>query len=369
MPVNHKRDYYAVLGVPREALPEEIKKAYRRLAHQFHPDKNPGDKKAEDRFKEIGEAYEVLSTPEKRETYDRFGHAGAPQRGFEGFSGFEGFGSVFDDLFEGFFGGGRGRAAAYRGADLRYNLEIPFGEAVEGGQREVTIPRLEACPTCKGTGAKPGTQRSTCRACRGSGQVRYSQGFLTISQPCGRCGGEGWVLESPCGTCRGQGQVRLERTIAVKIPAGVETGTRLKLSGEGEAGTRGGPAGDLYVVLTVQDHPLFARQGDDLFCEVPVSFVQAALGAELEIPTLSGRARIKIPPGAQSGTEFRLRGKGVPNVRGYGRGDLVVRILVEVPMRLTPRQRELLEEYARLENGDGHPQASRFWEKVKGLFG
>ncbi len=367
MPVNQKRDYYEVLGVSRDASQDEIKKAFRRLAHQVHPDKNPGDKKAEERFKQIGEAYEVLSNPDKRESYDRYGHNGP--RGVEGFGGFEGFGSVFDDLFEGFFGGGRARTAAYRGADLRYNLEIAFEEAVEGGQREITIPRLEACPTCKGTGAKPGTQRAACRACRGSGQVRYSQGFLTISQPCGRCGGEGSVLESPCGTCRAQGQVRAERTISVKIPAGVESGTRLKLTGEGEAGIRGGPPGDLYVVLSVLEHPLFARQGDDLFCEIPISFVQATLGAELEIPTLAGRARIKIPPGTQSGTEFRLRGKGVSNVRGYGRGDLVARILVEVPTRLTGKQRDLLEEYARLENGEGHPQASRFWEKVKGLFG
>jgi molecular chaperone DnaJ len=362
--VNGKRDYYEVLGVSREASPDEIKKAYRRLAHQYHPDKNPGDKKAEERFKDIGEAYEVLSNAEKREAFDRYGHAGPPPRGFEG------FGSVFDDLFEGFFGGGRARgAAAYRGADLRYNLEISFEEAVEGGQREIAIPRLEACATCKGTGAKPGTQRAPCRACRGTGQVRYSQGFLTISQPCGRCGGEGSILESPCGACRGQGQVRAERTISVRIPGGVETGTRLKLSGEGEAGVRGGPPGDLYVVLTVQDHPIFSRQEDDLYCEVPITFVQAALGAEIEIPTLSGRAKIKIPPGAQSGTEFRLRGKGVPNVRGYGRGDLVARVFVEVPTRLTAPQRELLEQYARLENGDGHPLGSRFWEKVKALFG
>jgi molecular chaperone DnaJ len=368
--VSEKRDYYEVLGIARDAGPEEIKKAYRKLAHQYHPDKNPGDRSAEERFKEIGEAYEVLGNAEKRQTYDRFG-AGGPGRGFEGFGGFEsGFGSIFDDIFEGFFTGRTGRYSrgAQRGADLRYNLDIRFEEAAIGVEKEIIIPRLDTCPTCRGTGAKAGSQPVSCRACRGTGQVRYSQGFLTVSQTCGQCRGEGRVIEHPCQTCRGLGQVKAERTLTVKIPAGVETGTRLKLAGEGEAGVRGGPPGDLYVVIAVQEHPIFTRHGDDLYCEVPISFAQAALGAQMEIPTISGRAVLKIPPGSQTGAEFRVKGKGLPNVRGYGRGDLVARIFVEVPTHLTAKQRDLLEQYARLENGAGSPLVQGFWEKVKALF-
>lgn len=369
--MNGKRDYYQILGIDRDASPEEIKKAYRKLAHQHHPDKNPGDRSAEDRFKEISEAYEVLGNPEKRQSYDRFGTAD-PGRGLEGFGGFEsGFGSIFDDIFEGFFSGRTGRSprGAQRGADLRYNLEIRFEEAATGVEREIVIPRLETCRTCRGSGAKPGSQPVACRTCRGTGQVRFSQGFLTVSQTCGQCRGEGRVVEHPCGGCRGLGHVKAERTLTVKIPAGVETGTRLKLAGEGEAGVRGGPPGDLYVVITVQEHPIFLRQGDDLFCEVPISFTQAALGAQIEIPTISGRAMLKIPPGSQTGAEFRIKGKGLPNVRGYGRGDLVARIFVEVPTHLTAKQRDLLEQYARLENGAGSPLVQGFWEKVKALFG
>jgi molecular chaperone DnaJ len=365
--VNEKRDYYEILGVARDAGPEEIKKAYRKLAHRHHPDKNPGDHSAEERFKEISEANEVLGNPEKRQAYDRFGAAG-PGRGFEGFD--SGFGSIFDDIFEGFFGGRTGRSTrgAQRGADLRYNLEIRFEEAAGGVEKEIVIPRMETCRACRGSGAKPGSQPVVCRACRGTGQARFSQGFLTVSQTCGQCRGQGRVLEHPCPSCRGLGQVKAERTLTVKIPAGVETGTRLKLAGEGESGVRGGPPGDLYVVITVQEHPIFARHGDDLYCEVPISFTQAALGAQLEIPTLSGRAVFKIPPGSQTGTELRIKGKGLPNVRGYGRGDLVARIFVEVPTHLTPKQRDLLEEYARLENGAGSPLVQGFWEKVKALF-
>jgi molecular chaperone DnaJ len=369
-----RRDYYEVLGVSRDATPEEVKKAYRRLALQYHPDKNPGNKQAEERFKQIGEAYDVLSSPEKRAQYDRFGTVGGPP-GFEGFGGFgPDFGQVFEDIFEGFFGGGpragRRGGAAHRGADLRYNLEISFEEAAAGAEKSIAVPRLEACEACGGTGAKPGTKPSQCRACRGAGQVRYSQGFLTVSQTCGTCRGEGWVIETPCRDCRGTGRARTERTVTVKIPAGVETGTRLKLTGEGESGTRGGAPGDLYVVISVQEHPLFVRQGDDLLCEVPIGFPQAALGAEIEIPTLTGPTKLRIPPGTQSGREFRLRGKGFPNVRGYGRGDLLVRVVVEVPTRLTPRQRELLEELAQASpDGEGTPLIQGFFEKVKALFG
>jgi molecular chaperone DnaJ len=367
--VSPKRDYYEVLGVSREASPEEVKRAYRRLAHQHHPDKNRGDEASEERFKEISEAYEILGNPGKREAYDRYGIAG--ERGAEGFGGFDpGFGSLFDDIFEGFFGGRATRTgrAAQRGADLRYNLEIRFEEAATGLEKEITIPRLEPCAACRGTGAKPGTQPVTCRACRGTGQVRYSQGFLTVSQTCGQCRGEGRVVEAACPACRGLGQTKAERRLTVKIPAGVETGTRLKLTGEGEAGVRGGPPGDLYVVLSVRDHPIFARLGDDIACEVPISFTQAALGAQIEIPTLTGRTSLKIPPGTQTGTEFRVPGKGFPNVRGYGRGDLLARIFVEVPSHLNAKQRDLLEQFAKLENGAGSPLVEGFWDKVKALF-
>ncbi len=365
-----KRDYYEVLGVARTATPEEVKRAYQRLAQQHHPDKNRGDEAAGERFKEISEAYEVLGNPDKREAYDRYGVAG--ERGVEGFGGFDpGFGSLFDDIFEGFFGGRgtRGGRAAQRGADLRYNLEIRFEEAASGIEKEITVPRLEPCAACRGTGAKPGTQPVTCRACRGSGQVRYSQGFLTVSQTCGQCRGEGRVVEAPCPVCRGLGQTKAERRLTVKIPAGVETGTRLKLSGEGEAGVRGGPPGDLYVVVTVREHPIFVRLGDDIACEVPIGFTQAALGAHIEIPTLTGRTTLRIPPGTQTGTEFRVPGKGFPNVRGYGRGDLLARIFVEVPSHLTAKQRELLQQFAAQENGEGSPLVQGFWDKVKALFG
>ena len=361
-----KRDYYEVLGIDRDATAEEIKRAYRRLAHQYHPDKNPGDKASEERFKEASEAYEILSSSEKRASYDRFGVAGVGA-GLEGFEE-AGFGTVFEDLFEGFFGGSSRRRAS-RGADLRYNLEIALEEAVLGVEKEITIPRLEPCGACMGSGAKPGTSPTTCRSCRGSGQVRYSQGFLTISQTCSACRGEGRVIEQRCRDCRGTGRTRVDRSLTVKIPAGVETGTRLKLTGEGEAGLRFGDRGDLYVVIAVQEHPLFSRNGNDLHCDVPVSFAQAALGAEFEIPSLSGMMKFKVPPGTQSGAEFRLRGRGVPSLRAHGRGDLVIRIVVEVPTRLTAKQRELLEAYAQLENGDRSPLAQSFFEKVKSLFG
>ena len=366
--MSQKKDYYEILGVSPDASPEEIKKAYRKLAHAHHPDKNPGDTSAEERFKDIGEAYAVLSDAEKRESYNRFGTTG---RGAEGFGDFDpGFGSIFDDIFEGFFGGRAGRStrSAHRGADLRYNLEIRFEDAASGVEKEIVIPRLETCATCRGSGAKAGSQPVVCKTCRGTGQVRFSQGFLTVSQTCSRCRGEGRIVEHPCATCRGLGQTKAERTLTVKVPAGVETGTRLKLAGEGEAGVRGGGPGDLYVVIVVKEHPLFTRQGDDIYCEVPVSFTQAALGAQIDIPTITGKTTLKVPPGTQTGAEFRIRGKGFPNVRGYGHGDLLARIFVEVPTHLTAKQRDVLEQYAKLENGEGSPLVQGFWDKVKTLF-
>jgi molecular chaperone DnaJ len=361
-----KRDYYQVLGVDREASPDEIKRAYRRLAHKYHPDKNSGDKTSEEQFKEAAEAYEILNNPEKRAAYDQFGVTG--ERAGAGGFGDAGFGSVFEDLFEGFFGGSTRRAAS-RGADLRYNLEISLEEAILGTEKEITIPKLEPCDACKGSGAKPGTSPTACRPCRGSGQVRYSQGFLTISQTCSACRGEGRIVEHRCRDCRGSGRSRSDRSLSVKIPAGIETGMRLKLQGEGEAGPHWGDHGDLYVVITVKEHPLFSRHGDDLYCEVPIGFVQAALGAEVEIPSFFGMTTLKIPTGTQPGAEFRIRGKGVPRLRGHDQGDLVVRVVVEVPKRLTTKQRELLEAYAALENGDGSPLVQSFFEKVKSLFG
>lgn len=359
-----KRDYYEVLGVARDATPEEIKKAYRRLALELHPDRNLGSKEAEERFKELNEAYEVLSDPEKREAYDRYGSADL--RGFRDID--FGFGSIFDDLFEGFFGGRRWTAAE-RGSDLLYRLDISLEEAAFGTEKEIVVPRLETCSSCRGTGARAGTSRSPCRICRGTGQIRYSRGFLSVSQTCSACQGEGFVIENPCRECRGTGRAKVERTFFVRVPPGVKTGTRLKMAGSGESGFRGGTSGDLYVEINVKAHPLFERHGDDLYCEVPISFVQAALGAEIRVPTLEGMTKLKIPPGTQSGSEFRIPGKGFPSFKGHGRGDLVVRIFVEVPTNLTLKQRELLQEFARLQDGEGTPLTKSFLEKVRKLFG
>jgi molecular chaperone DnaJ len=363
------KDYYHILGVPRNASPEEIKKAYRRLALKYHPDKNPNNPVAAEQFKEINEAHEVLSNPDRRRDYDLYGTVGGPRMA-EAHSGFDvGFGGLFEDLLEGFFGGFGGRSAPSRGADLRYTLSITLEEAAKGAKKEIAVPRLEICESCGGTGAQPGTRREACPACRGRGQVRFSRGFLTVDQTCHHCGGEGNVIASPCRACRGEGRVIRERMVTVKVPAGVETGTRLRISGEGEAGPRGGPSGDLYVVVQVVAHPIFRREGDDLTCEVPISFTQAALGGEAQVPTLGGMIPIRIPPGTQPGTEFRLEGYGLPNLRNYRRGDLRVKILVEIPTRLTPKQQELLEELHRLENGEGTPLSKSFLEKVRELFG
>jgi len=367
-----KRDYYEVLEVTKTASDTEIKSSYRRLAMKFHPDRNPGDKQSEDRFKEASAAYQILGDAERRAQYDRFGHAAFDQQG--GFGGFDfsaGFEDLFSDIFGDFFGGGRGRSRgrSRRGEDLRYDLEIQFEEAAFGCEKKLSIPRWKACEGCDGKGTKSGTAPRTCPSCRGSGQIRFQQGFFSIAKTCSQCGGEGSIIADPCATCGGAGRVRVTQNLSVKIPAGVDTGSRLKLRGEGEAGLAGGPEGDLYVVIAVAEHAVFGRQGKDVICELPVSFTQLALGAEIEVPTLEEKAKIKIPPGAQTGTVFRLKGKGIPDLQGYGRGDQLVRVHVEVPRKLSPRQRELLEEYARNGGEEVSPLNKGFLDRVREMFG
>jgi molecular chaperone DnaJ len=366
-----KRDYYEVLGVARNASDDELKKAYRKLALKFHPDKNPDNRpEAEERFKELVEAYQVLSDAERRSMYDRFGHAAFEQGAGAGFDFGAGFEDIIGDLFGDFFGTGRGRGGrgrSRRGQDLRYDLDLSFEEAAAGCEKTISIPRLATCETCGGSGAKPGTQPRTCPQCRGSGQVRFQQGFFSIAKSCGHCNGQGSIIQHPCATCGGTGTRRRTTQLSIKIPAGVDTGSRLKLRGEGESGGNGGPAGDLYVVLQVQPHPLFVREGNDVVCDVPVSFVQAALGTEIEVPTLGGRHKVKVPAGTQSGHLVRLKGRGIADLNGYGHGDQLVRIVVETPRKLTSRQRELLEEFARLSGEEVHPLSKSFFEKVKAM--
>lgn len=377
MPAERKRDYYEVLGVSRGAGEEDLKKAYRRLAVQCHPDRNPGNKQAEERFKEINEAYQVLSDPEKRMQYDRFGHAAFQgQAGAGGFGGFDfsqGFEEVFSDIFGDFFGTGRGRSRSRsrRGEDLRYDLEVEFEEAARGTEKIVKFQRLMTCEECNGARARGGAEGvKTCPNCRGTGQVRTQQGFFSIATTCGQCRGEGMVISDPCPKCQGQGRIRKPVSLSVRIPPGVDNGSRLKLRGEGEAGFGGGPAGDLYVVVHVKEHALFVRQDNDIVIEVPVSFPQAALGSEIDVPTLDGKMNVKIPAGTQSGKIFRLKGKGFTDLHGYGRGDQLVKITVETPRRLSAKQRELLEEFARASGEDvNHPLSKGFVDKLKEMFG
>ena len=374
--LNHQSDYYEVLGVSRSASPEEIKKAYRRLAMQWHPDRNPDDKKsAEENFKKAAEAYSILSDPQKRVQYDRFGHAGVSGTG--GFGGFDPtIFSEFSDILGDFFGFGdffgagtqRRRTRAQRGNDLRYDLTIGFEEAVFGTKTRIKIPHSQTCSVCGGSGAKAGTQAVPCRTCGGRGAVRYQQAFLTISRTCSACSGTGQVLDDPCKNCRGEGRVRGEKTLSVNVPAGVDSGSRLRIVGEGEAGLQGGPPGDLYVFVHVQDHPIFERDGDDLVCTIPASFAQAALGATIEIPTLDGNETLTIPQGTQTGARFRIRGKGVPHLNGHGRGDLHVFVRVTTPTRLSKEQRRLLEELAALEKPENQPAEKTLTDKVKDLF-
>lgn len=366
-----KRDYYEVLGVSRGASAEDIKKAYRQLALKHHPDRNPGDHAAEGRFKEASEAYQVLSDADRRAQYDRYGHAAFEQGG--GFGGFDfggaGFEDLFSDIFGDFFGGGRrGRSRARRGEDLRYDLEIAFEEAVFGTEKAIEIPRLATCTACGGLGTKDGAARVTCSACRGAGQVRYQQGLFSIAKACSQCHGEGSIVRDPCASCKGAGATQTRQKLSVRIPAGVDSDSRLKLRGEGEAGQGGGPAGDLYVVLHVREHALFTRHGNDIAVDVPISFAQAALGVELEVPTLHGKVKLKVAGGTQSGSVFRLKGKGVTDVRGYGHGDELVRVVIETPKKLTAKQRELLEEFARLSGEEVHPLSKGFFDKVKEMF-
>ncbi|HEX9024656.1 MAG TPA: molecular chaperone DnaJ [Geobacteraceae bacterium] len=368
-----KRDYYEVLGIHRNASETEIKKAFRKLAIQHHPDKNPGDKEAEEKFKELTEAYEVLSDPQKRAQYDQFGHAGLGQGagGFYGggFGAGSPFGDIFSDIFGDIFGGGGGRqrSRGRRGDDLQYTMEISFEEAAFGVENKIDIPYAKRCDNCAGSGAKPGTEAKTCPTCRGAGQVRFQQGLFSISRTCSHCNGEGRVVETPCPICRGSGSIRDRKTLSVKVPAGVETGNRLKLVGEGGQGTKGGPNGDLYVLITVKEHPIFTREGNDVICEIPISFTQAALGCEIEVPSLDGKVSLKIPEGTQSAKTFRLRNKGIPTLQGYGRGDQLVVIRVETPVNLTRKQKELLEEFARISGETTQPMSKRFFDKVKDI--
>jgi len=369
-----KRDYYEVLGVQKNVSAQDLKSAFRKVALQYHPDRNPGNHEAEEKFKEASEAYEILSDPDRRGRYDRFGHAGVGGAaggdpfggGFQGVNINDIFGEIFGDIFGG--RGGRGRVSN-RGADLRFNLEISFEEAAFGCRPKVPIPRPKKCDTCSGTGSKSAAAPKTCGTCGGAGEVRFTQGFFAVSRPCTECGGTGAMVPDPCGKCRGSGKVPNEEVIEVNIPAGVDNGTRVRLTGQGEPGDRGGPAGDLYVTVIVREHPLFQREDYDVFCEVPISFTQAALGAKIDVPTLDGKVKMTIPEGSQSGKVFRLKGKGVPHLHSGQRGDQHVRVIVETPTGLTAKQRELLEKFAESSGEEAHPQSKNFFEKVRELFG
>jgi len=370
-----KRDYYEVLGVNRDADEEAVKKAYRRLAMKHHPDRNPDNPKSEESFKEAKEAYEILSDANKRAAYDRYGHAGVDQQAGmagAGGAGFSNFADAFGDIFGDIFGQARGgRSSVYRGADLRYNLEVTLEQAAHGTETRIRIPTHEACETCGGSGAKPGTKPKTCPTCNGHGQVRMQQGFFSIQQTCPKCHGTGKIIPEHCPSCHGAGRVKKQKTLSVKIPAGVDDGDRIRLSGEGEPGVNGGPTGDLYVQIQIRPHSVFQRDHDDLHCEMPVSFSTAALGGEIEIPTLDGVAKIRIPAETQSGKIFRLRGKGIKGVRSHEHGDLLCHVAVETPVNLTERQKELLREFETISQKDRerhNPRAKSWMDKVREFF-
>ena len=375
-----KRDYYEVLGVGQNATDEEVKRAYRKLAVKFHPDKNPDDPHAEEKFKELGEAYDVLMDPDKRAAYDHYGHAAFASGGggfgrgsfhdpFEIFREVFGGGGIGGGIFETFFGSGGTRTDDQRrGSDLRYDMEIKLEEAAFGADKQIEIEKLDTCDQCSGSGAEPGSRKISCPACGGRGQVVSSRGFFHISQTCPRCRGAGEIIEKPCPKCRGEGRMEKLSRVKVQIPAGIREGTRLRLLGNGEAGISGAPAGDLYVVIHIKDHKIFQREGDDLYCELPISFSVAALGGEIDVPTLEGKAQLKVPAGTQGGQLFKLRGKGIVNVNGRGRGDLFARLIVEVPTRLNTEQRNKLEEFAALCSDQNTPMRKSFFERAREFF-
>jgi molecular chaperone DnaJ len=369
--LNNKRDYYEVLCISRDASDQEIKSAYRKLAIKYHPDKNSGDKNAEEKFKEGAEAYSVLSDPEKRARYDRFGHSGM-QGGFSGFDPniFGDFGDILGEFFG--FGdifGGRRRSGPARGADLRYDLKISFKEAAFGLKTKIKIPRQDTCSSCNGSGAPKGKPPVTCPTCKGAGQVRYQQGFFSISRSCGHCNGTGRIITEPCETCQGKGRVHKEKILEVRIPAGVDNGARLRIQGEGEAGSQNGPSGDLYVIIYVEEHPFFQRQENNIYCQVPISIVQAVLGSEIVVPTLEGEEKLKIPEGTQTGSVFRLRNKGIVSLGGRGRGDQFVTVNIVVPTKLTREQRQAFERLAKVCHDDELLQERNIFDKVKDIFG
>ena len=374
-----KRDYYQVLGVPKNADDPQIKSAYRKLALQYHPDRNQGNKDAEEKFKEAAEAYAILSDSEKRARYDRFGHAGVSSQAGAGFdpSTFAGFEDIFGGIFGDFFGGGGRRGGPERGSDLRYDLEITFEESAKGVETTIQIPRLETCETCHGSGAAPGSSPTTCPQCQGRGQQRFQQGFFTVARTCGRCHGTGRIITKPCQTCGGEGRKTQERKLTVKVPPGIADGQRLRISGEGEGGVAGGPPGDLYVFIEVAQHEFFRREGNNLSCEIPVNFTTLALGGQVQVPTLDGDEPFKVPEGSQSGSVFRLRGKGMPDVSGRGRGDLFFTVQAVTPKKLTKEQRTLLEQLSKVlpkEKFEPRAHESRqdeknLFDKVKDIFG
>jgi len=369
-----KKDYYQLLGVSRDATQEELKKAYRKLAIQYHPDRNPGDAHSEERFKEVSEAYEVLSDPAKRDKYDRFGHAADFGFGPGGpdFGSFQDIFSDMSDLFEGMFGGGgfrSSRPGTQAGEDLRHDLSISLLEASTGVEREIVLDRLERCASCGGSGAAAGTKATVCPTCSGRGQVRQSHGFFSVARVCPHCQGRGQIIRNPCGDCKGDGRRSTKRTLRVKVPPGINTGERLRLAGEGNAGPKGGPSGDLYIFVAVEKHEFFEREGDNIHCEVPVSVTTAALGGDVVVPSLNGKIKIHVPTGTQTGKIFRLRDKGLPNLRGYGKGDLLVHIFVETPTNLSQEQRDILSKFAEIGGDDIHPRRLSFVEKLKEFLG